>query len=73
MASLAATRIELRPIEWPLAIFEDCVLFQATVYEMEKLCCNLCVTIFQVPLPEQIAGEDCDNRHYDDLSGVCFP
>lgn len=41
---------------------------QATVYEMEKLRCNLCGAIFQAPLPEQIAGEDCGSRHYDETA-----
>jgi transposase len=40
---------------------------QATVYEMEKLRCNLCGTIFQAPLPKQIAG--CGgSRHYDETA-----
>jgi transposase len=38
----------------------------ATVYELEKLRCNLCETIFQAPLPEPIAGEDHGTKHYDE-------
>jgi len=41
---------------------------QATVYELEKLRCNLCGAIFQAPLPEQIAGEDRGSRHYDETA-----
>lgn len=40
----------------------------ATVYELEKLRCNLCGTIFQAPLPETIAGEDHGTRHYDETA-----
>jgi transposase len=38
----------------------------ATVYELEKLRCNLCGTIFQAPLPETIAGFDHGTKHYDE-------
>lgn len=40
---------------------------QATVYEMEKLRCNLCGIIFQAPLPEQIADKR-GSRHYDETA-----
>lgn len=40
----------------------------ATVYELEKLRCNLCGAIFQAPLPETIGGEDHGTRHYDETA-----
>ncbi|MEA3348541.1 MAG: IS66 family transposase, partial [Pseudomonadota bacterium] len=40
----------------------------ATVFELEKLRCNLCGVIFQAPLPAEIAGEDHGSRHYDETA-----
>jgi transposase len=47
--------------------FEGQAPIRATVYELEKLRCNLCGVIFQAPLPEALAGI-CDTKHYDETA-----
>jgi transposase len=39
---------------------------QATIYELEKLRCNLCGAIFQAPLPESVANKATGSKHYDE-------
>lgn len=47
--------------------FEGQAPIRATVYELEKLRCNLCGVIFQAPLPEALAGIS-DTKHYDETA-----
>lgn len=39
---------------------------RATIYELEKMRCNLCGAIFQAPLPDKI--EDHGGKHYDETA-----
>lgn len=48
--------------------FEGQSPIRATVFELEKLRCNLCGAIFQAPLPEKIASENQGSRHYDETA-----
>lgn len=41
---------------------------QATVFELEKLRCNLCGAIFQAPLPDTIADKASGTKHYDETA-----
>jgi len=41
---------------------------QATVFETEKLRCNLCDTIFEAPLPEPLPAKADGSKYYDETA-----